>query len=103
MIRIDINLDEVDMLFNPGAIILSDCIENMYKEGDITLQDVEKLIIRHITGDDGNLEEEDHNTNVEAIKNNERILSHYKLNGNSIYVITEWDRSITTVLLTKEY
>ena len=32
-----------------------------------------------------------------------RILSRYDVNGESVYVITEWDRSVTTFLLPSEY
>jgi hypothetical protein len=32
-----------------------------------------------------------------------RILSRYATPGGSIYIITEWDRSMTTILLPEEY
>ena len=41
--------------------------------------------------------------NVHAIQHDERILSAYKLHGEKLYVITEWDRSVTTLLLASEY
>ena len=32
-----------------------------------------------------------------------RLLSAYELGENKLYVITEWDRSATTILLAEEY
>ena len=33
----------------------------------------------------------------------QRIFSHYTICGKKIYVITEWDRSVTTLLFPHEY
>jgi hypothetical protein len=42
--------------------------------------------------------------NEDALKEGDRILSHYKLDdGRRIYIITESDRSSTCVLLPEEY
>lgn len=64
------------------------------------------LIHRHITGDWGDLEAEDKAMNDEAAKTGEdRIFSSYNLDGkdNRIWIITEWNRSVTTLLLPEEY
>lgn len=62
------------------------------------------LITRHATGDFGDLCEEDIETNKRAIKSGEdRVLSAYIINEDKFYVITEWDRSVTTVLFADEY
>ena len=42
--------------------------------------------------------------NAEALKEGTRLLSAYYLkDGTKIWVITEWDRSVSTVLLPEEY
>ena len=42
--------------------------------------------------------------NDEAIKNgNDRILASYETSKGKIYIITENDRSATTILFTNEY
>ena len=49
--------------------------------------------------------EEDKRSNTEALKNGERILAVYinhELNI-TIWIITEWDRSVTTILFPEEY
>ena len=59
---------------------------------------------RHAHGDWGDLCEEDRQANDEAVADDLRILSAYRLpDGQKLWVITEWDRSATTVLLPEEY
>lgn len=61
------------------------------------------LLGRHMGGDFGDLDESDVQANVHAMQHDERILSGYKLHGEKLYVITEWDRSVTTLLMASEY
>ncbi len=62
-------------------------------------------VIRHLQGDWGEiLSEHDKKANTRAVRDGERILSAYGLpDGNKIWVITEADRSATTILLPSEY
>lgn len=63
-----------------------------------------QFLARHVTGDWGDLPEEDIEENKFAIDRGLRVFSAYKLDtGSMIYVITEWDRSVTTLLLPEEY
>ena len=61
------------------------------------------MLKRHSTGDFGELCEEDIKVNMDSIKYGARVLSKYTVNGNEYYVITEADRTVTTILLTDEY
>ena len=61
------------------------------------------LIGRHMGGDFGDLDESDVQANVHAMQHDERILSAYRLHDEKLYVITEWDRSVTTLLMASEY
>jgi hypothetical protein len=62
------------------------------------------LIHRHVTGDWGDLGTEDQQQNLLAIRSGLRILSSYKLSPSTkIWIITEADRSSTTLLLSNEY
>lgn len=63
------------------------------------------LLSRHERGDWGDLDAEDKATNERAVRDGNRILSAYTLprTGEKVWVITEWDRSATTVLLPDEY
>ena len=63
------------------------------------------LLQRHVTGDWGELSEEDRRENELSVKEGFRILSSYKLprTGVKLWIITEADRSATTLLLPDEY
>jgi len=65
--------------------------------------DLLQLVQRHAVGDWGDLCEEDKQANQDALKVGARLLSKYEIDGHSFYVITEYDRTSTTVLLTDEY
>lgn len=59
---------------------------------------------RHASGDWGELGPEDKTANDDALQHGARILSaHVSLSGTKFWIITEADRSLTTVLLPSEY
>jgi hypothetical protein len=59
---------------------------------------------RHVTGDWGDLVEEDRQENELALRRGFRLFSAYRLRDETkIWIITEHDRSATTLLLPSEY
>ncbi len=58
---------------------------------------------RYCAGDWGDLCEGDKAENEKAIKDGERIFALYNIGNEKIYIITEWDRSVTTILFPYEY
>ncbi len=61
-------------------------------------------IARHVRGDWGDVCEEDRLANEEALEEGYRLLSVYHSSeGKKFWIITEWDRSVTTILLPEEY
>ncbi|MES2461986.1 MAG: hypothetical protein V4671_15485 [Armatimonadota bacterium] len=63
-----------------------------------------RFLSRHLTGDWGDLCPDDRTGNERALKEGTRILSSYRLRtGEEIWIITEADRSATTILLPEEY
>ena len=61
-------------------------------------------IERHARGDWGDVDEEDRQANDEALTRNGRLLSSYRAtDGQTFWIITEWDRTATTVLLPDDY
>jgi hypothetical protein len=59
---------------------------------------------RHVRGDWGTVCPDDAQANQDALRDGARLLSVYKLKDDStIWVITEWDRSATTLLLPSDY
>ena len=66
--------------------------------------DIHVAISRHSKGDWGIVDESDRAANDMALQNGERLFSVYRSEaGARFYVITEWDRSATTVLLPEDY
>ena len=67
-------------------------------------QSATEFINRHVVLDAGELDEEDQRTNEDAVENGGRILSSYLLKDDTkLWIITEADRSATTLLLPSEY
>jgi len=63
-----------------------------------------EFLQRHVSGDWGDVDEDDSKANWIALKEGERILSSYKTRqGDAVWVITEADRSSTCLLLPEEY
>jgi hypothetical protein len=59
---------------------------------------------RHANGDWGEVNDEDKRENEFSLRNGFRILSAYTTSaGEKIWIITEADRSATTILLPEEY
>ena len=59
---------------------------------------------RHLHGDWGDICNEDRVVNEDALISGERLMSVYEVEpGLTIWIITEADRSVTTILLPNEY
>ena len=72
--------------------------------GQLTQADVLRALTRHVAGDWGDVVPEDREANEQAITASARLLSVYRsASGVKFWVITEWDRSATTVLLPEDY
>lgn len=88
------------MLFSPGGLAVTPTAQDyLYEHGLSPFH----LLDRHVNGDWGDLCASDKKLNDQAICGGSRILSAYVVAGEKLYVITEWDRSYTTVLLASEY
>lgn len=73
-------------------------------EVEIPMAEMFVALRRHHGGDWGDLGAEDKAANEEALVTEGRLFSKYfSAAGVSFYIITEWDRSVTTVLLPQEY
>ncbi len=91
-------------MFTLGRIVYTQGIAAVIESGRITEYELRRLIIRHQNGDWGNLSAGDKAANDYAAKHDDRILSSYIVDGiGKVWVITEWDRSVTTILFPSEY
>jgi hypothetical protein len=89
-------------LFALGQIVSTPgALDALQEEGTNGLE----LLRRHVTGDWGDLSEDDKRENDLSVKEGFRILSAYLLprTGVKLWIITEADRSVTTFLLPSEY
>jgi len=67
-------------------------------------QSILEFLARHLSGDRGDLSPEDRKENELSLQHGWRILSAYRLTSREcIWVITEADRSSTTILLPEEH
>jgi hypothetical protein len=63
-----------------------------------------EFLSRHLRGDWGDLGQEDKAENELSLKYGLRLLSSYQVTDNQrLWIITEADRSVTTLLLPEEY
>jgi hypothetical protein len=60
-------------------------------------------LARHATGDWGELCAFDRRQNEIALSDGYRVFSSYDMPAGRVWIITEADRSITTILLPEEY
>ena len=71
---------------------------------NLTQDDIRSGIIRHQSGDWGDLDADDRKENDLALERGPRLLSAYQAsNGVKFWIITEADKSSTTVLLPEDY
>jgi hypothetical protein len=60
-------------------------------------------LARHASGDWGDLCAFDRRQNEIALRDGYRILSSYEVPAGRVWIITEADRSVTTILLPEDY
>ena len=84
--------------FPLGRIVATPSIIEMLSNTEIL-----NMVRRHSIGDWGDLSQEDKKANDEALLYDNRILSSFKNKAGKVWIITEADRSATTLLFASEY
>lgn len=97
-------------LFNPGRMVVTRNVDDRRRMDFDFFVFVEESLERHLRGDWGDLCAEDTELNDEAIAAEQRgeptdsLFSMYRyFDGTEVYIITEWNRSVTTILFPEEY
>jgi len=87
--------------FDPGRIVATaGALEALERAGETPIT----FLRRHVAGDWGNVDEHDRAENDLSVREGFRLLSAYELSDRTkIWIITEADRSSTTILLPSEY
>ena len=95
--------------FSAGQMVFTRGVADLMAENEEFAKFVTVSLVRHLKGDWGDVDGEDKLANDEAVKAGDRILSAYNddrfpKNGiATIWILTEGDRSATTVLFPDEY
>jgi len=94
--------------FQLGRIVATRGVSDQMDSDSDFAAFVSASFARHAFGDWGNVCEEDQALNETALTHNTRLLSSYKFRNpdeiiDVIWIITEADRSVTTVLFPHEY
>lgn len=93
--------NQPEPLFKLGQVVATPGAIKTMQQAD---QDPLALISRHVVGDWGTVPDEDKLENDLSVQQGFRILSAYELpGGEKIWLITEADRSATTLLRPDEY
>ena len=88
--------------FSPGQVVMTTGVDGLVRQGRLNPT---PYLHRHLRGDWGDLSEHDRRLNDAALKSGEdRLFSSYQVTRDlKLWIITEWDRSVTTLLLPSEY
>ena len=88
--------------FSPGQVVVTAGIDELVRQGRLNPA---PYLRRHFHGDWGDLSDNDRQLNDAALKSGEdRLFSSYQVTPDlKLWIITEWDRSVTTLLLPSEY
>jgi hypothetical protein len=87
--------------FACGQLVMTQGVAYLVEEGSLR---PEQYLARHLTGDWGELSDRDRAANDNALRRGERLLSSYRISSTlTLWIITEADRSATTLLLPHEY
>lgn len=87
-----------------GRWVMTRGINDTVANDENFAKQITSAIARYRNNDWGDLCDEDKQLNDDAVmRNDDRILAAYKTDKGKVYIITEWDRSATTILFANEY
>jgi hypothetical protein len=89
--------------FDLGRVVITAAANEWMESRPGRADAVSSCLSRHLSGDWGVVSDADAAANDEATSNGERLLSSYEVDGRGLWVITEADRSATTVLFPEDY
>ena len=93
----------MELIAAPIRFRLGDTVITISAHSVLPELDVVLALQRHQSGDWGEVDEHDREKNESALRTGDRLVSVYKsVNEKKFYIITEWDRSTTTILLHKD-
>ena len=89
--------------FETGRCVITSGVADTISRNPLFAREVKASFDKHVMGDWGDLSDEDKKANEDALIYEDRIFSAYDTTEGRLYVITEWDRSYTTLMFSSEY
>ncbi|MDY0237057.1 MAG: hypothetical protein RBR71_13610 [Gudongella sp.] len=97
-------------LFETGLVVMTPGVRELIETESKAAELIQRCLDRHTSGDWGDLCDDDKQLNQNSLDEErekgytyENLFSSYDTDLEKIYVITECDRSVTTILLSEEY
>ncbi len=97
-------------LFETGPVVTTPGIIEIMNLGPQATSAIHRCLERHLAGDWGDLCDDDKQLNQNSLDEEkekgftyDNLFSSYETDYGRIYIITECDRSVTTILLPDEY
>jgi hypothetical protein len=90
-------------LFSPGRVVMASSVHHLVEGG---LLNPTLYLKRHLAGDWGELTDDDKQANQQALQYGDRLFSGYDMDVDDeprLWIITEADRSATTIMLPSDY
>ena len=84
--------------FAPGRLLMTAGVANVIPKTHML-----NAVRRHLSCDWGDVSDRDKAMNDQALKHGGRLVSAYRSNGRKFLIITEEDRSATTIMLAEDY
>ena len=97
-------------LFELGRVVMTSGVKERMEQDPSMRSFLDGCLKRHSVGDWGYLDEDDRKINDAALEvertgegEPDSLMSVYRKDGSEYWIITEWNRSVTTILLPCEY
>lgn len=92
-------IQKIHTRFPLGSVYITREAKDKY-----SMAEIRAILTRHALGDWGDLGDEDREANENALIHGDRLLSAYEMQeGRRLWIITESDRSATTILFPEDY
>lgn len=100
-IAVGLVLTLVESKFELGRVVATTAVLTWANQNGV---DLAPYLARHAVGDWGEMTREDREQNESALASGEaRLFSAYDTPAGRLWIITEWDRSVTTILTPEDY
>ena len=100
----EIKKGEVKMDFKLGQVVMTRGVNDTIADSSKFAKEVTEAFKKYCSCNWGDTCEEDAQMNDAAVRNDDdRVVAKYETCEGDIFIITEWDRSYTTILFPSEY